>query len=201
MRRRLDLAGALVAKPRLLFLDEPTTGLDLRSRLGMWDVITELVAAGSTLLLTTQYLEEADRLAQQIAVIDHGRVIASGTADELKERVGGERLEATMGSGREVAEARRVLASFAVGEIVADEQARTITVPVKGGTATLRTAVGRLEAEAVQVLEVGLRRPTLDDVFLALTGHAAQDELVPPGGSVHAEGVGHRVERGEERVR
>ena len=201
MRRRLDLAGALVAKPPLLFLDEPTTGLDLRSRLGMWEVITELVAAGSTLLLTTQYLEEADRLAQQIAVIDHGRVIASGTADELKDRVGGERLEVTVSSGGEVGDARRVLAPFAVGEIVADEQARTITVPVKGGTATLRAAVGRLEEEAIQVLEVGLRRPTLDDVFLALTGHVAQDELVPPGESVHAEGVGHRVERGEERVR
>jgi ABC-2 type transport system ATP-binding protein len=201
MRRRLDLAGALVAKPRLLFLDEPTTGLDLRSRLGMWDVITELVAAGSTLLLTTQYLEEADRLAQQIAVIDHGRVIASGTADELKDRVGGERLEVTVGNGREVADARRVLAPFAVGEIVADEQARTITVPVKGGTASLRDAVGRLEEAAIQVLEVGLRRPTLDDVFLALTGHVAQDEPVPPKGSVHSEGVGHRVERGEERVR
>jgi ABC-2 type transport system ATP-binding protein len=179
MRRRLDLAGALVAKPQLLVLDEPTTGLDLRSRLGMWEVIGELVAAGGTVLLTTQYLEEADRLADQIAVIDRGRVIASGTADELKDRVGGERLEVTVSSVGELADVRRAIAPLAVAEVAVDEQARTVTVPVTGGSAVLREALHRLDNEDVRVLEVGLRRPTLDDVFLALTGHAAEEASAP----------------------
>jgi len=176
MRRRLDLAGALVAKPPLLFLDEPTTGLDLRSRLGMWDIIGELVAAGSTLLLTTQYLEEADRLANQIAVIDHGRVIASGTSDELKDQVGGERLELTVANIKDLSVAKSALAPLACGEIVVDEQTRKLTVPVSGGSEVLADALRRLDSDAVKVLEIGLRRPTLDDVFLSLTGHAAENE-------------------------
>ncbi|MFI6100552.1 ATP-binding cassette domain-containing protein [Lentzea sp. NPDC051213] len=173
MRRRLDLAGALVAEPRVLFLDEPTTGLDPRSRLGMWDVIEELVAGGTTLLLTTQYLEEADRLADQIAVIDQGRVIAEGTADQLKDQVGGERLELSFASAAELATAKTTLAGLAVGQMESDERQHHLTVPVVGGSSVLVEAIRRLDAESVKVLDAGLRRPTLDDVFLALTGHHA----------------------------
>ncbi|MFC0532673.1 ATP-binding cassette domain-containing protein [Phytohabitans kaempferiae] len=176
MRRRLDLAGALVAQPPVLFLDEPTTGLDPRSRIGMWDVISELVASGSTLLLTTQYLEEADQLASKIAVIDHGRVIALGTADDLKNQVGGERLELTLSAPADLRTAREALAPLASGEITSDEQTRRLTVPVTGGASALMESLRRLDAEAVKVLDVGLRRPSLDDVFLTLTGHAAEEE-------------------------
>jgi ABC-2 type transport system ATP-binding protein len=176
MRRRLDLAGALVAKPRVLFLDEPTTGLDPRSRLGMWDVIEELVKGGTTLLLTTQYLEEADRLADQIAVIDHGKVIAEGTADQLKDQVGGERLELSVATSGELTTAMTALADLAVGQMESDERQHHLTVPVAGGSAVLMEAIRRLDGESVKVLDVGLRRPTLDDVFLALTGHHAEGE-------------------------
>ncbi|PWK82467.1 ABC-2 type transport system ATP-binding protein [Lentzea atacamensis] len=176
MRRRLDLAGALVAKPSVLFLDEPTTGLDPRSRLGMWDVIEELVKGGTTLLLTTQYLEEADRLADQIAVIDHGKVIAEGTADQLKDQVGGERLELSVATSAELTTAMSALTDLAVGPMESDERQHHLTVPVAGGSAVLMEAIRRMDAESVKVLDIGLRRPTLDDVFLALTGHHAEGE-------------------------
>jgi ABC-2 type transport system ATP-binding protein len=173
MRRRLDLAGSLVAKPPVLFLDEPTTGLDPLSRTGMWDVLRELVGGGTTLLLTTQYLEEADRLANNIVVIDRGRAIAEGTADQLKSQVGGERVELVVGASSDLALARSALAQLAVGEVQVEESSRRLTAPVSGGAGVLMEALRRLDAAGVTVLDVGLRRPTLDDVFLSLTGHAA----------------------------
>jgi ABC-2 type transport system ATP-binding protein len=177
MRRRLDLAGALVAQPPVLFLDEPTTGLDPRSRTDMWEVIVELVKAGATLLLTTQYLEEADRLADDILVIDHGREIAHGRADDLKAQVGGERVEVVVGSNADVAAARTILSELADGACVVEQHTRRITAPVKGGAGVLMEALRRLDAENIVVLDVALRRPTLDDVFLTLTGHAAEVEI------------------------
>ena len=187
MRRRLDIAASLIARPRVLFLDEPTTGLDPRSRLGMWEFIADLVGEGTTILLTTQYLEEADRLADAVVVVDRGRVIARGTADELKAQVGGERLELTVATVGDLALAAGAPAPLsATGEPRVDEQTRRLTLPVTGGTATLAEALRRLADRGVQVLDVGLRRPDLDDVFLTLTGHAAEDAGAtgaPPGGA------------------
>jgi ABC-2 type transport system ATP-binding protein len=182
MRRRLDIAASLIARPRVLFLDEPTTGLDPRSRLGMWEFIADLVSDGTTILLTTQYLEEADRLADRMVVIDRGRVIARGTADQLKAQVGGERLELTVGSLEDLRSAAEALRPLALSEPRLDEQTRRLTLPVSGGAATLAEALRRLALTDAAVLDVGLRRPDLDDVFLTLTGHAADDadEAAPP---------------------
>ncbi len=176
MRRRLDLAGALVAEPAVLFLDEPTTGLDPRSRIEMWQVIRELVRGGATLLLTTQYLEEADQLADDIVVIDHGRAIAQGTADQLKRQLGGERLELVVASDSDLPKAERVLASVGSDEVQVDHHARSLTVPIDGGARSLMAALRGLGRGGVEGTDVGLRRPTLDDVFLTLTGRPAEQE-------------------------
>ncbi|MGI8714404.1 MAG: ATP-binding cassette domain-containing protein [Solirubrobacteraceae bacterium] len=172
MRRRLDLAAALVAKPPVLFLDEPTTGLDPRSRISMWETIEGLVAEGTTVLLTTQYLDEADRLADSIAVIDHGLVIAQGTSDELKDRVGGERVEVSLEDAGEAAAAIRALAPMSEEQPTSADS--VVSVPVRARRGVLVEAVQLLSAAGVGIEDVNVRRPTLDDVFLSLTGHAAE---------------------------
>jgi ABC-2 type transport system ATP-binding protein len=175
MRRRLDLAAALVAEPPVLFLDEPTTGLDPRSRLSLWGVIEELVAEGTTVLLTTQYLDEADRLAETIAVIDRGRLIAEGTSDQLKDRLGGERLEVLLDEGADSAAAALALAPMSDGPPTIDGQ--LVRVGVRRRDGAIVEAVRRLSEAGVGVDDLALRRPTLDDVFLALTGHAAEERV------------------------
>ncbi len=181
MRRRLDLAGALVAEPPVLFLDEPTTGLDPRSRLDLWAIVRELVATGVTLLLTTQYLEEADQLADEIVVIDHGKTIAQGSSEALKSQVGGERLLVTVSETLHVERARTLIQPLAVGEIDVDASRGTLLVPIVGGSSTLMNILRRLDENDVGVGDVELRRPTLDDVFLTLTGHHVETE--PSNGS------------------
>jgi ABC-2 type transport system ATP-binding protein len=176
MRRRLDLAASLVARPQVIFLDEPTTGLDPRSRLGMWDTIRELVREGATLLLTTQYLEEADALADEIAIIDSGKVIAQGTANELKAQVGGERVELVLADRSELPKAVAALTSLATAEPVVDEDTHMVTVQVEGGTRALADVVRELDTVGVEAQDLAFRRPTLDEVFLSLTGHVAEEE-------------------------
>jgi ABC-2 type transport system ATP-binding protein len=177
MQRRLDLAASLVGRPQVLFLDEPTTGLDPRSRLGMWAIIRSLVADGTTLLLTTQYLDEADELADEIAVIDHGLVIASGTAEQLKNRVGGDVVEFTVPDRRRLGDATAAIARIGEGRPHVEEDTGVVSVGVGGrGSEALIQAVRSLDAARIQIRDLALRRPSLDDVFLALTGHAAQDE-------------------------
>ncbi len=188
MRRRLDLAGALIAEPPVLFLDEPTTGLDPRSRAELWDVIRDLVRRGSTLLLTTQYMEEADQLADDIVVIDHGRQIARGTADDLKATIGGERIEVSINTETDIDEAARILTRFAVGDIRIEN--RSLTAPISGGAVTPADVLRALDARGIGLRHVGLRQPTLDDVFLSLTGHAA----APAGGGTETTERGTDIE-------
>ncbi len=175
MRRRLDLGAALIGRPRLLILDEPTTGLDPRSRIGMWDVIRSLVREGTTLLLTTQYLEEADELADAIAVVDHGKIIARGTSDELKSQLGGERIEVIVHRRDDLQRATAILAACGSGEVALDEHTRELTVHADGGAKALVQVLRDLDDAGIAIDDIGLRRPTLDDVFLALTGHAAEE--------------------------
>lgn len=175
MRRRLDLAASLIVKPKVLFLDEPTTGLDPRGRQDMWGVIEELVKDGVTLLLTTQYLEEADQLADEIAVIDHGRVIARGSSDDLKRQVGGERLEIVVEQSH-ISTTARIVEKISGTKVAIDEGLRRISAPVSTGATALIEALRAFDSEGIHPLDIGLKRPSLDDVFLALTGHVAEEE-------------------------
>ncbi|QEV19869.1 ATP-binding cassette domain-containing protein [Streptomyces alboniger] len=173
MRRRLDLAAALVVSPPVMFMDEPTTGLDPRNRQQLWEVIQELVSGGTTLLLTTQYLEEADHLAHDICVVDHGRVIARGTSDQLKARTGGERVEVVVHEREHIPTASEVLRGFGKGDVTVAEHTRKLTVPVTGGAKLLAEVIRELDTRGIEIDDIGLRRPTLDDVFISLTGHVA----------------------------
>ncbi|HEX2247747.1 MAG TPA: ATP-binding cassette domain-containing protein [Arthrobacter sp.] len=183
MRRRIDLAGALVINPKILFLDEPTTGLDPRSRLALWGVIKNLVAEGTTLLLTTQYLEEADQLSDDIAVIDGGRVIAEGTADELKAQIGGHRVVVTLVDESDAGTAGGILARHGEGEAQVSGDGRVVEVPVTDGPRALQYVLADLGEAEIQLHDAGMRRPTLDDVFLKLTGHKAESEAGDDGGA------------------
>ncbi|MFB7588058.1 ATP-binding cassette domain-containing protein [Streptomyces sp. NPDC056169] len=218
MRRRLDLAAALVVSPPVMFMDEPTTGLDPRNRQALWEVIKELVAGGTTLLLTTQYLEEADHLAHDICVVDQGKVIARGTSDQLKAQTGGERVEVVVHEPGMIAGARDVLGRYGIagrgqGEVSVEEHTRKLTVPVSGGAKLLAEVIRDLDAVGVEIDDIGLRRPTLDDVFISLTGHAAalteeENGGSPPqngkdgqGGKDGKDGQGGRDGRGRDRTK
>lgn len=175
MRRRLDLAASLIVRPKILFLDEPTTGLDPRGRQEMWGVIDSLVKDGTTLLLTTQYLEEADQLADEIAVIDNGNVIARGTSDQLKRQVGGERLE-IVAENKDLKQVIEIVEKISGGKALVEESARQVSAPVTTGSKALIEAARSLDDAGIHPLDIGLKRPSLDDVFIALTGHAAEEK-------------------------
>lgn len=191
MRRRLDLAAALVVRPPVMFMDEPTTGLDPRNRLALWDVIQNLVADGTTLLLTTQYLEEADHLAHDIMVVDHGKVIARGTADQLKAQTGGERVEVVVHDRELIGTATEVLRGFSRDGVSVDQHTRRLTIPVQGGAKLLAEVIRELDQRGIEIDDIGLRRPTLDDVFISLTGHHAE-EADNNGGGEDDEADGER---------
>lgn len=171
MRRRLDLAISLIATPPVIFLDEPTTGLDPRSRNTMWEIIKDLVKEGVTILLTTQYMEEADQLADMITVIDQGKVIAEGTSDQLKQKIGNERLELTIAKGSNLEEAKKIVK----GEVVKNDEKGTLVIPMKDGVREVKQILDDMASKNIQVESLSLHKPTLDDVFLTLTGHSASD--------------------------
>ncbi len=194
MRRRLDLAASLIVSPPILFLDEPTTGLDPRGRLGMWELISQLVKGGTTVLLTTQYLEEADQLADQIAVIDQGRVIARGTSDELKVQVGGERLEVSIAQASSLDAAIGALKPYSQGDAQIETERRHIVIPISNGAKQLANVIRDLDDAGVEVDDIALRRPTLDDVFLTLTGHAAEMPVTEePSKTTRADRTAERI--------
>jgi ABC-2 type transport system ATP-binding protein len=175
MRRRLDLAASLIGRPNVLFLDEPTTGLDPRSRQGMWEVIEDLISEGTTVLLTTQYLEEADQLANRIVVLDHGNVIAKGPSNELKSKVGGDRIEIVVESVGDVSNAAALIQEFGSAPAITEDLTKTILLPVAGGSTAIVNIVRKLDENKISIADIALRRPTLDDVFLSLTGHATEN--------------------------
>jgi len=179
MRRRLDLAASLIGRPNVLFLDEPTTGLDPRSRQGMWKVIEELVAEGTTVLLTTQYLEEADQLANRIVVLDHGNVIAKGTSNELKSQVGGDRIEIVVDRVSDLAKTAELINGIGSAPATIEEVTKTVLLPVSGGSKAIVDVVRKLDENNIAIADIALRRPTLDDVFLSLTGHVTEATPTP----------------------